>query len=189
MKHHSTIHRSAKQGVTLLEILIATMILAFAMIPIAGVLGYGHAGTRKDFRRVEAIHLAETAMNEALKLPYAQLVTGAHVSSLVAGSGTVALGTVTTSQNNSYDLSLQVTDEPISFEYQPVDLNDAAYASSTPTTWQFQAPVDTGAVFDGTNARRPIMLKRLNMVVRWSEQGGVATPEIQLLSMKANLER
>jgi len=189
MKRHSENPRLPEKGVTLLEILVATMILAFAMIPIAGVLGYGHTGTKKDFRRVEAIHLAETAMNEALKLPYAQLQTGAHTAPLVAGSGTVVLGTVTTPQNNSYDLSLQVTDEAISFEYQPVDLNDAAYASSTPTTWQFQAPVDTGAVFDGTSARCPIMLKRLNMAVRWSEQGGVATPEIQLLSMKANLER
>lgn len=189
MKRHWNSTRSAGRGVTLLEILMATMILAFAMIPIAGIIGYGHAGTRKDFRRVEAIHLAESAMNEALKLPYSQIPTGTHNTPLAAASGTVTLGAVTTPQNSTYTLSLVVADEPISFEYQPVDLNDPAYASSTPSTWQFLAPVNTSAIFDGSSAKRPIMLKRLSMTVTWTEAGGSTPPGIQLVSMKANLER
>ncbi|MBF0542967.1 MAG: hypothetical protein HQM08_00970 [Candidatus Riflebacteria bacterium] len=170
----------------LLEILIATIIMAFSMIPIAGIMGKGHEGTEKDFRRTEAIHIAETAMNEALKLPYNQVPIGSLTSDWVAASGTVRLGTV--KGTYSYQVSLNVTNEAISFSYCPVDLNNAAYNPDDSSTWVFSNSTNSGALFDGGSLYRPFLLKRYEINVSWVEPSGVQPPTIVLVTSKANLD-
>lgn len=179
---------AARCGVSLLEIIIACMITAFAMIPIAAIMGTGHRGTQKDFRRVEAIHFAQGAMNEALKLPFQQLSEGTYTTTLVAASGSVRLGSIQT-QIGSYSVQLRVTPFPITFRYQPVDINAAGYVASDPVTWTFLPETDAGGIFDGSSALRPIMLRRVHVTVTWKEPNNVVPPPIELVSLKANLNQ
>ena len=70
--------------------MLATILLALAILPIVGIFSQGHKMTQKDMRRIEAIHFAESTMNKLLKLPFAQVPVGLKNANLVAASGTVS---------------------------------------------------------------------------------------------------
>ena len=46
-----------KRGITLIEIVMAMLIMASVMIPVASIMGYGGRATVKDARRIAAIQL------------------------------------------------------------------------------------------------------------------------------------
>ncbi len=178
-----------RRGLTLTEILLATMIMAFAMLPTLGILGRGHLGTKQDFRRIEAIHFAETTMNEALKLPYRQLPVGNHTSTLTSASGSVPLGSLVSAQGYTFDAALSVTNFPVTFSYQPVDLNRADFDFNNPALWQFLASTSTSGVFDGGGPKRPILMKHLRVTVSWAEPNGARPVPLEVISWKADLDQ
>ena len=183
-----TPYMNAKSGITLTEIMLATILMAVAILPIVGVFSQGHKMTQKDMRRIEAVHFAESAMNKLLKLPFDQVPTGTQSSNLEAASGTVPLGDVKGTSDTTYAVQLVVSNYPITFAYHPVDLNDPGYDPEKSETWKFLAETTDGAVFDGSNKYRPIMVKQYDVSVSWTESNGVKPTPIALSTLKANLE-
>jgi len=177
-----------KHGITLTEIMLATILMAVAILPVVGVFSQGHKLTQKDMRRIEAIHLAESSMNKLLKLPYNQVPNGTLTSNLAAASGTVPLGNVSGEGNATFSISLTVSNYPVTFAYHPVDLNDPAYDIDKSETWKFLDETTDGAVFDGSGVHRPIMVKQYEISVSWTEPNNVTPPPIRVSSLKANLE-
>ncbi|NLF96608.1 MAG: hypothetical protein GX569_07710 [Candidatus Riflebacteria bacterium] len=181
-------YRNRKNGITLTEIMLATILMAVAILPIVGIFSQGHKLTQKDMRRIDAIHLAESSMNKLLKLPYDQVPVGTLNNNLVAASGTIALGNVKGEGNATYTISLTVSNYPVTFAYHPVDLNDASYNIDKSETWKFLDETTEGAVFDGSGVHRPIMVKQYDISVSWTEPNNIAPPPIQVSTLKANLE-
>lgn len=179
---------SSKKGLTLTEIMLATFILAMAMLPIVGVFSQGHKLSQKDMRRIEAIHLAESTMNKLLKLPFSQVPNGTHGADLVAASGTVELGKVAGTIGTSFNVSALVKDYPVTFEYNPVDINDPGYDPDNSATWVFLALTSNGAKFDGSSPKCPIMVKQYEVSVAWEEPNKVVPEPIKVQTLKANLE-
>lgn len=185
MKTHNT---NAKSGITLTEIMLATILMAVAILPIVGVFSQGHKMTQKDMRRIDAIHVAESSMNKLLKLPFDQVPTGTHNSNLAAASGTVPLGNISGTGVATYTVQLVVSDYPITFAYHPVDLNDSSYDPNNSETWKFLGEATDGAVFDGSDKYHPIMVKQYDLTVSWTEPNNVQPPPVEVSTLKANLE-
>jgi len=180
--------QSLRNGITLTEIMLATILMAVAILPIVGVFSQGHRLTQKDMRRISAIHLAESTMNKLLKLPYDQVPTGTRTNNLAAASGTVPLGAVAGEANATYTISLTVSDYPVTFAYHPVDLNEASYNIDKSETWKFLDETTAGAVFDGSGIHKPIMVKQYEITVSWLEPNNLTPPPIRVSTLKANLE-
>ena len=67
--------RKTKRAVTLTEILLAIVILAFSALPIVGLLSYANRGTREQSAEAEAGNLAKEEMNRLMYVaPYEELV-------------------------------------------------------------------------------------------------------------------
>lgn len=177
--------RSSQRGISLIEIMLATLIMAFAMFPVAGMMGYGIKGNQKDFRAIQAIQLAEAKLNKIMVLDFAQLPNGTNISADIT-SGTqvlVPLGSETIGQDVfGAILTSELIDSK--FDYFYVDLNNtnpAAYVATDPATWFFRA-ADDPMELTGTDRR----LRRLRLRVEWREPAGVVR-NVELMTYKADL--
>lgn len=124
-----------QSGISLIELMLSVIIMACAMIPIAGIMGYGFRGTQRDHRQIRAIQLCQERLNQVMGIPFARLVS----TSSPISSGTevlVPLGPVTIDGTN-YTASLQVSNKPVNFTYRTVDINNAAYTGpdTLPYPW------------------------------------------------------
>lgn len=159
-------YRFCKSGTSLLEIIMATVVLAVAMIPIAAMIGFGHRGTSKDFRNLTAIHLLEGTMRQVLAAEYDRIPIGTLASPVDLGTFTLPLGTIASSAAN-YDLSLVVTGESVSFAYQPIRVDLNTFVASDAATWAFDSPVSID--FNNSSAVNPFRVKRVVGEVTWNE--------------------
>ena len=64
---------SKKTGISLVEIMLAFMILCTAAFSAAGVISFGHRGTTADFRQGEAMQILVDRLNKFSTLPFAKL--------------------------------------------------------------------------------------------------------------------
>jgi len=163
--------RSArKSGITLLEIMFAVIILATAMIPIASMIGFGFRGTMKDYRNIVALQLLESTLNQVQSAAYDTIPEGTHTTtlSLVATdtNARIPLGTIA-SGGYTFNVSLNVTGENVTFSYQSVQYNLAGFDEDNPATWQFSG-VQTVSYnqASGLFARR---VRRVVAIVDWTE--------------------
>ena len=164
--------RLSRQGTTLLELIIAFFILVVAALSITGLMSYGHRGTEKDFRAVQAVQLLEDRMNRLLMLPAAQLLT-----SITAGGSTpqtfasallgVPLGPVTIGAN-AFTVTATLNRQPVRFATRELDLLNAVnYNPSDPATWRFSDPSDAHGSFNGTTL--PYRVVKIVVTVSWEE--------------------
>lgn len=106
------------RGVTLLEIMMALLIMSSAMIPIASLMGYGGRATSKDARRIVAIQTLEKTLRQLLVEPYDEIPTG---KALKKKFNNVELGTIVTPAGYQYEVELDSSYvSPVNFSYQPV---------------------------------------------------------------------
>lgn len=169
-------YRPLNNGFSLIEIIFSVLILAGTMIPIAGMMGYGFEGTKRDQRQITAIQLCQSRLNQAMSVSFDALVNS---NTTIASGGQVllTLGDVTQG-NTSYNVSLQVVNRPVSYRYAPVDVNSPGYLVDTPSTWVFQAPI----LLDiNDNAA-----KTATIIVSWIDHG--KQQSVELSTIKANLQ-
>lgn len=178
-----------RRGLTLTEVLLATIILAMCMIPIASLIGFGYRGTTKDFRHITAIHLTEGTLNQVMAASYTKiLATGGSYSgtSINLGDSIIPLGTIATA-GVDYTVSLRVDDIDAEFGYDPILVQQAGFVASNPATWVFGGKATLK--FDGSSASVPRKVKKVWCETSWTEpQKGAPTRIVRMFSYKVNLE-
>ncbi|MBP5469117.1 MAG: prepilin-type N-terminal cleavage/methylation domain-containing protein [Candidatus Riflebacteria bacterium] len=133
--------KSQRKGVTLVEILIAFLILTLAAFGAAGLIGHGHKTTRHDFRRDEAIQLLVERMNQLSSLPFSKLSSKLDTANSVIINvgyyegfqfGNIKIG------NNTYEVKAELKRENITFSnLLDLDFSKPGYIATAPYTWYF----------------------------------------------------
>ncbi len=167
-----------RAGLSLIEILIACIILAFAMIPIAAMMGSGFRGTMRDSRQIKALQLCQARLNQCHNVPFDRLVTTA--SNITSGT-TVLLNLGPENIDNTvYTVDLVVADVPVNFSFQSVDVNQPGYNKDVPTSWVFQGAQTLSIP---VNAAR-----RATVRVSWTERPGVPQQQVSFSTFRVNLD-
>lgn len=179
--------RVKRAGVTLLEILLATCVLALTMIPIAGLIGVGFRSSSKDFRTVIALQLLESTLNQVLTADYEKIPTGSDIKKTIdLGSGnSIILGTIA-SQGISFSMTLNVEEINTSFDYKPVLVENSGFIATSPSTWSFGGA--TSLVFDNSSNLQRRRVKKVEAVTSWLEQPQALTKTIKMISYLAQLK-
>ena len=133
---------SLKRGVTLLEILIAFIILSIAAIGAAGVISQGHKATKQDFKRGEALQILVDRMNHLSALPFRTL----YEYSSETGDGEPVFATFKDKEygnvnigNNSYRVIGYLKRQSIKFDnLQELSFPNTNYVYNRPETWLFR---------------------------------------------------
>jgi len=170
-------HVRKTAGVTLLEIMIALLIMASVMIPISSIMGYGGAATSKDARRIAAMQILDKTMRQILQEPYGIIPMG---NGLQTSFGGVALGNVVSSNGTVYTVILNCEFEsPAVFAYQGVKVNSPAFKTDDPESGDFLA---------AENLSLSDCVKSFQVIVRWTEQQTIPV-EISAVSYRADFTR
>lgn len=170
----------ARGGITLIEIMIATIILATALIPVCSIMGYGAKTTQKDFVTIEAIQLLEKTGNALVQQPFQFIPTGTLTSypAPPAGFPPVVLGTVTGRFNTAFAVSVDSSLLPISLAVRPVKVFTAGFNESAPRNSDFDPAMAENF---------PDQVKKLVINIAWTEPGG-SNRRIQAVTYRARLE-
>lgn len=173
-------------GITLIEIILAVGILAFALIPIAGVIGQGLKGTQKNYRDILGVQLIEGVLNQAVSARYEDIPVGnAQVNDItLSNGGVIDLGSINKNVN-TYNVSLTVREVNVSFKYQPIKIGESTFNPNDTLTWQFD--VDHTLSLDGSSAAKARRVKEIIAAVQWQEPNGV-NKNYRLKSYLARLE-
>ena len=131
---------SNRRGVTLLEIMIAFLILCVAAIGAAGIISHGHKETSHDFRRGEALQILVDRMNFLSSFPFktlAEEVNGVSKDINETFKGE-QFGKVTIGQN-SYNVTATLKKQSISFNnLMELEFPNKDYVHDKPNTWRFR---------------------------------------------------
>ncbi len=164
-------------GVTLLEIMMALLIMTTAMIPIASLMGYGGRATSKDARRIVAIQTLEKTLKQLLNEPFAEIPIG---DALKTTFNKVELGKIVTSAGYQYDVELKSRYvSPVNFSYQNVKVNLPSFKPDNPQATDF-APAETLSL---TNC-----ILELTVKVSWKEQQTL-TVDVSAMTYRADFHR
>lgn len=164
-------------GVTLLEIMMALLIMTTAMIPIASLMGYGGRATSKDARRIVAIQTLEKTLRQLLNEPFAEIPVG---NALKTSFNKVELGTIVASAGYQYDVELSSRYvSPVNFSYQNVKVNLPSFKPDDPKATDFAPP----EALSLTNC-----ILELTVKVSWKEQQTV-TVDVAAMTYRADFHR
>ncbi len=164
-------------GVTLLEIMIALLIMTSAMIPVASLMGYGGRATSKDARRIVAIQTLDKTLRQLLNEPFAEIPVGAGIKKTF---NKVELGAIKTQAGYGYDVELSSRYiSPVTFSYQSVKVNLPSFKPDAPLASDF-APTETISL---TNCIIELIVK-----VSWKEQQNL-TVDVSAMTYRANYHR
>ncbi len=165
------------RGVTLLEIMMALLIMASAMIPIASLMGYGGRATSKDARRIVAIQTLEKTLRQLLVEPFDQIPVGKAIKKKF---NNVELGTVVTPAGYQYEVELDSDYvSPLNFSYQAVKVNLPSFKADNPKATDF-APAETLSLTD--------CVLELQVKVTWKEQQALDV-FVSAMTYRANFHR
>jgi len=164
-------------GVTLLEIMIALLIMTSAMIPIASLMGYGGRATSKDARRIVAIQTLDRTLRQLLNEPFTEIPVGNGIKKTF---NKVELGTIKTQAGYEYDVELSSRYiSPVTFSYQSVKVNLPSFKPDKPLASDF-APTETLSLTD--------CIIELVVKVSWKEQQ-TRTVDVSAMTYRANYHR
>ena len=190
------INKTIKKGVTLVEIITATLILAGTMIPIANLMGYGAKATMKDARRIAAIQILDKTMRQLLaedfKVFKENSLTNADTPTtwdVPICDGRIKLGEVysnptpTNPQNGfKYNVTLTTKFVPVTFSYKPIKVHDEGFNEAKPMPSNFE---DTN---DSISSDKDIV--ELTLTVSYEEHNKSKTPiALPANSYRANFLR
>ncbi len=165
-----------RRGMTLLEIMFATLILAFSLIPISGLLGSGTKATSQDYRMIEALQLLEKTANAVVQAPYKDIPIGTSLTTYATPP--VFLGSIIGKYNTDYTVSLTSEFVPVSFQAQPVMVFSPGFIESAPRPSDF----DVLKTYNYGN-----LVKRLTIQVRWREPNN-RNQQIEVITFLASLQ-
>ena len=127
----------SSRGVTLMEVMLAVVILALSFIPIIGVMGASVKATGKEDSLNRAMNLCQEKLNTSLQFPFHHFDLNLDTeinSTMSAGSLVLTLGSETI-EGVTYTSSLTVTDRTGSFLVPVRDLSKGD--QDDPKTWTF----------------------------------------------------
>ncbi len=180
-----------KKGVTLVEILIAFIILTVAAFGAAGLISHGHKTTRHDFRRNEATQLLVDRMNQLSTLPFASLKAkiGSAGGSVWINTGYyegIQFGDVKIG-NNNYNVKANLKSQDITFSnLLELKFPNSSYNKTKPETWEFRARTPSSTVsYAGSNYQ----IVKIHVQVT-PQKGDVATEKtFEAVTFVCNMER
>ena len=163
---------SRRSGMTLLEILLATVIMALAMIPVSGLMGYGARATTRDHQEIECIQLLEKNGNLLLKRDYRQIPVGNNQ----------LLETVSGRWGRSFRVFLNCQEiATTTFSYNSIQVNLAGFDENNPRVADFNSTPETISL--------PNCVKQLNIRVDVFDSGNVLIKSIQAVTFSADMNR
>lgn len=166
-----------RSGITLLEIIIALLIMTSVMIPISSLMGYGGSATKKDARRITAIQLLDKTMREILQTEFKLIPVGNDIKTPF---GATHLGTVTSSAGVEYTVSLSSNYiSPAVFSFQNIRVNLPDFKPEEPKDTDF-----TGA----ETISLANCVKSLIVTVSWVEQQSIPV-QVSAISYSADFAR
>lgn len=179
-----------RRAFSLIEIMIAMAIIAFAFMPIIGAMSTSMRGTMKDEKVVQAMNMAQTSLNAALQFPFDALP--AYSRSLggpangpwsFGGTAQPNFSYATSSlalrlgQIGDFTVDLRIFDEQVTFVVpQYSAASRSVDIASNPANWSW------------TNYTSPTMqgvYHKYVLTVSWLDQNGTKT--YRLASFKARL--
>lgn len=129
-----------RRGTTLIEIMVAFIILCLAAIGAAGIISHGHRETTHDFRRGEALQILVDRMNFLSSLPFKTLSDEINGTSKKINSDfkNVSFGKVAIGQN-TYDVTATLKKQSVTFNnLMELDFPNKNYVYDKPNTWRFR---------------------------------------------------
>ncbi|MBI3037466.1 hypothetical protein HYY75_00245 [bacterium] len=175
-----------KRGVTLIELVLAFLILVICTLSVSSLISFGHRGTKKDFRNVVAIQLLEDRMNQVLALPEKSLYAAIGGTSQTFSSGNllgVPVGATTTPAIAPFNVSITLEKVNVDFWYRPLDLVNSPNYDPDPTagppTWVFSGLTKYDC--DGK-------VVKITTTVSWTEPVSNANRVVEVVSFAVDLE-
>lgn len=180
-----------RKGISFTEILLAFFIMAMTLLPISGIMSYGHRGTQKDFRQVQAIEILVARLNQVSSIPFRKLL-----SLIPSGNSVTISSPIFTGTNlemafgdlaigpSTFTASVSLNGVPASFSYRPVDFGDLAYDVASAATWKFGTPVED--LYNGTDS--PYKILQTHVTVSWIEPVVLARRKVDAVSYVVDLE-
>ena len=98
--------RGSRSGISLVEIMLAFLILCTAAFSAAGVISFGHRGTTADFRQGDALQILVDRLNRLSALPFARL------DSFLVSAGSDDTRSTTRSKESNLATRLKSTNTP-----------------------------------------------------------------------------
>lgn len=170
-------YKTERCGVTLIEIIIALLIMTSVMIPVASIMGYGGSATMKDARRIAAIQLLDKTMRMLLQEEFGQIPVG---NNIVVPFNSVVLGNVTAENGTAYTVVLDSEFvSPADFAFQSVNVNSPTFKTDEPVAADF-LPAETLSLNN--------CVMRIRITVRWLEQQNLPV-EVSAISFRADFTR
>ncbi len=187
---HIMKQKSRRDGISLVEIMLAFLILCTAVFAAAGAISFGHRGTEKDFRRGEALQILVDRLNRLASISFARL------DSFLISAGTneftfnnpidgVVLGDNVNAGKHSYRIRAVLKRQRVTFDgIMELDFPNPDYNSASPSSWIFRdRPAET---FDGVVA--PFVVLKITVMVK--PLGGLNDErEISAITFIADMER
>lgn len=182
-------------GISLIEIMMAFGILVIAILSVSGLISFGHRGTEKDFRNVQAIQVLEEKMNRLLTTSFTKISDAMAGSNKVTvknvlfpGTGNeIALGKATV-EKTTFDVSADLEKVAVSFGVRPLEI-DNNYEFAKVQTYKFGNLNTTLARFDGSNSvKNRYRVIKVLMRVEWTEPIVNAKRQVEALSYLVDLE-
>lgn len=183
------IPRSKTAGMSLVEIMLAFLILCTAAFSAAGVISFGHRGTQVDFRQGEAMQLLVDRLSKLSSLPYAKLdsflsAAGANEYEFSNDIEGIPLGDEIKIEKHSYKIHATLKRQIITFDsLMELSFPNPAYHAASPSTWIFSdRPAET---FNGGSA--PFVIIKITVSVK--PVGGLTDErEVKAITFVADME-
>lgn len=180
--------RKMNAALSLIEVILAMVILASAFIPIIGVMGTAAKATDKDNRTIKAMDLCQDKLNKALQFPFDDTDLANTLNPrgsvrkfgefteviLTSGQIKLRLGPGENIDGVIYDSMLVSTDATGTFHVPMYDAFAKGVASTTPSSWNWaDKEVDFERVFS-----------KYAVTVKWKDQAN-RSQHYTLVSFKA----
>lgn len=190
-----------RSGISLIEIILASSILAFAIIPIMGLLGNSIGLTSKDERFNAMINICNEKLNTSLQFPYGFFTPAGNQLTQLGGPNSSPLPYIAPGGA----LSLQLGDEtmggfvfsteleveiiPVTFSFYPYDPTfrelERKRAASLGVA---QDPANWGWPVSPVQPTLANKFSRYTMTIRWKEDTGKES-FYAISSFKADIRR
>lgn len=181
--------RRSTTGISLVEIMLAFLILVTAAFSAAGVISFGHRGTVADFRQVEGMQILVDRMNKLMNLPFASLNSfltsaGSDEYTFTNAIEGIVLGDEVKMDKHTYRVHATLKRQKIVFEsLMELSFPNPDYVPASPSTWIFRDR--PAASFDG--AANPYKIIKITVTVK--PVGGMTDEhEFVAVSYVADLE-
>ena len=181
--------RPEASGLSLVEIMLAFLILCTAAFGAAGVISFGHRGTVADFRQGEALQILVDRMNKLSSMPFATLdsflvAAGSNEATINSNIEDIVFGDAVVIEKNTYRIRAVLKRQTVAFRsLMELAFPNPDYRPASPSTWLFQNRA--AEVFNGV--ANPYVVIKITVMVK--PMGGLTDErEVQAITFVADME-